>query len=71
MPALVRDGCGGRGWKPCGGGGRAEGFSTWELAETLGGEPLYRTCGYHDIERFFAKTSSGYEVPLIRMGKAL
>jgi hypothetical protein len=55
----------------CEAAARAEGFSTCELAATLGGEPLYRACGYHDIEPFFAKTSSGYEVPLIRMGKTL
>ena len=49
----------------------AEGFSRVEMAATMGGVPLYRACGYHDIEPFTAMTSSGYAVPLIRMGKAL
>lgn len=48
-----------------------EGFSRVEMAATLGGVPLYRACGYHDIEPFTAMTSSGFAVPLIRMGKAL
>lgn len=50
---------------------RAEGFSRVEMAATMGGVPLYRACGYHDIEPFEAVTSTGYRVPLIRMGKAL
>jgi GNAT superfamily N-acetyltransferase len=70
-PAHVRRGIGRLVLQTCEAAARAEGFSRCELAATLGGEPLYRACGYHDIEPFFAKTSSGYEVPLIRMGKAL
>jgi hypothetical protein len=50
---------------------RREGFTRAEMAATMGGVPLYRACGYHDIEPFEAETSSGYRVPLIRMGKAL
>ncbi|PHY21785.1 GNAT family N-acetyltransferase [Caulobacter sp. BP25] len=50
---------------------RAEGFTRAEMAATMGGVPLYRACGYVDIEPFEAETSSGYRVPLIRMGKAL
>jgi GNAT superfamily N-acetyltransferase len=55
----------------CEAAARAEGFSRVEMAATLGGVPLYRACGYHDIEPFEAVTSTGYRVPLIRMGKAL
>lgn len=55
----------------CEAAARAEGFSRAEMAATMGGVPLYRACGYHDIEPFEAETSSGYRVPLIRMGKAL
>jgi GNAT superfamily N-acetyltransferase len=47
-----------------------EGFRSCELAATLAGEPLYRACGYREIERF-GPTIDGIEVPLIRMGKAL
>lgn len=50
---------------------RSEGFARVEMAATMGGLPLYRACGYHDIEPFEAVTSTGYRVPLIRMGKAL
>jgi hypothetical protein len=41
------------------------------MAATLGGAPLYRACGYDVIEPFEAETSSGYRVPLLRMGKGL
>ena len=49
----------------------AEGFARCEMAATLAGEPLYRACGYREIERFTAPTSGGVDVPLVRMGKAL
>ena len=55
----------------CEAAARAEGFSRVEMAATMGGVPLYRACGYHDIEPFEAMTSTGYRVPLIRMGKGL
>jgi len=55
----------------CEAAARAEGFGRVEMAATLGGVPLYRACGYHDIEPFEAVTSTGYRVPLIRMGKGL
>lgn len=55
----------------CEAAARAEGFARVEMAATMGGVPLYRACGYHDIAPFEAETSSGYCVPLIRMGKAL
>ncbi len=49
---------------------RAEGFRRAELMATLSGEPLYRRCGYEEIERVFAEVGD-LRVPLIRMGKAL
>jgi GNAT superfamily N-acetyltransferase len=55
----------------CENAARAEGFARVEMAATMGGVPLYRACGYHDIEPFEAVTSSGYRVPLMRMGKGL
>lgn len=55
----------------CEAAARAEGFGRVEMAATMGGVPLYRACGYHDIEPFEAVTSSGYRVPLMRMGKGL
>ncbi|MDB5459142.1 MAG: GCN5-related N-acetyltransferase [Caulobacteraceae bacterium] len=49
----------------------AEQFRTCELAATLGGEPLYRACGYRPVEAFEAETSGGLRIPLIRMRKVL
>jgi hypothetical protein len=37
----------------------------------MAGEPLYRACGYRQIERFSAETPQGVAVPLVRMGKPL
>jgi GNAT superfamily N-acetyltransferase len=55
----------------CEAAARGEGFTRVEMAATMGGVPLYRACGYHDIEPFEAVTSTGYRVPLMRMGKEL
>jgi GNAT superfamily N-acetyltransferase len=49
----------------------AEGFGRVELAATMAGEPLYRACGYQDIERFAADTRARIRVPLVRMGKRI
>ncbi|MEI9997042.1 MAG: GNAT family N-acetyltransferase [Rhizomicrobium sp.] len=48
-----------------------EGFNRVELAATMAGLPLYRACGYREIEAFESDTPEGVKVPLIRMGKAL
>jgi GNAT superfamily N-acetyltransferase len=48
-----------------------EGFARVELAATMAGVPLYRACGYVDIEPFESDTPEGVRVPLIRMGKPL
>ncbi len=48
-----------------------EGFRRVELAATMAGVPLYRACGYRDIEAFESDTPSGVRVPLIRMGKKI
>ena len=52
----------------------AEGFRRAELAATLAtlsGEPLYRACGYREVERTAAAPAEGIIVPLILMEKAL
>jgi GNAT superfamily N-acetyltransferase len=48
----------------------AERFTRVELMATLAGEPLYRACGYHPVERII-DDRGGAPVPLIRMQKAL
>jgi GNAT superfamily N-acetyltransferase len=70
-PDHVRKGVGRIILQACESAAAGEGFTRCELAGTMAGEPLYRACGYHEIERFTAPTSSGVEVPLVRMGKAL
>lgn len=70
-PAHTRRGAGRMILEACENAARAEHFSNVELAATLAGEPLYRACGYTLIEPFVSKTSTGVEVPLLRMGKAL
>ncbi len=49
----------------------ATGFTRVELAATMAGVPLYRACGYGDLEAFESDTPSGVKVPLIRMGKRI
>ena len=70
-PDQVRKGVGRLILEACEAAAAGEGFTRCELAGTMAGEPLYRACGYHEIKRFTAPTSSGVEVPLVRMGKAL
>jgi GNAT superfamily N-acetyltransferase len=70
-PDHVRKGVGRLILDACERAAAGEGFTRAEMAATLAGEPLYRACGYQQIERFTAATSNGVEVPLVRMGKAL
>ena len=48
-----------------------EGFRSLELAATVAGEPLYRACGYLQIERIDVPTSLGVTVPIARMTKQI
>jgi GNAT superfamily N-acetyltransferase len=68
-PAFARRGIGRLVLSLCEQAAAAEGFTRVQLAATLSGEPLYRACGYADIERFEAPTRSGLRIPLVRMGK--
>ena len=70
-PDHVRKGVGRLILRTCEAAAAGEGFVRVELAGTMAGEPLYRACGYREIERFTAPTSGGVDVPLVRMGKAL
>lgn len=70
-PAWTRRGIGRLILDICEGEAAGEGFAACELAATLAGEPLYRACGYVEVERFSADTSTGVAVPLIRMRKAI
>jgi len=70
-PAFVRRGVGRRILQLCEAAARAEGFTRTELGATRGGEPLYRACGYVEIERMEVPTPNGVTVPITRMGKTL
>ncbi|MEJ0064864.1 MAG: GNAT family N-acetyltransferase [Caulobacteraceae bacterium] len=70
-PDFTRRGVGRMVLDACETAAAAEGFQRCELAATLAGEPLYKACGYRQIERFAADTPQGVAVPLVRMGKPL
>ena len=70
-PYFARRGVGRRILELCEASARAEGFTRAELGATKGGEPLYRACGYREIERMEVPTPGGVTVPITRMGKPL
>jgi GNAT superfamily N-acetyltransferase len=70
-PSQVRRGIGRAILVACEQAAAAEGFTRLELAATLAGQPLYAAYGFAPIEAFTSKTSTGVEVPLVRMGKAV
>ena len=69
-PDFVRRGVGRYVLALCEDASREAGFDRVELVATMGGEPLYRACGYADIEAL-TDDRGGVPVPLIRMGKSL
>jgi GNAT superfamily N-acetyltransferase len=69
-PDHVRQGVGRFILDLCENAAREAGFDRAELMATLPGEPLYRACGYREIERVVTDVA-GTGVPLIRMGKPL
>jgi GNAT superfamily N-acetyltransferase len=69
-PAFVRRGVGRAILAASEAAARAEGFKSVELMATLAGEPLYRACGYEEIERTLSPPVDGVPVPLVRMRKS-
>lgn len=69
-PDFTRRGVGRLVLSVCEAAAAAEGFTCAELMATLAGEPLYRACGYVEIERI-VDARGGAGVPLVRMGKML
>jgi GNAT superfamily N-acetyltransferase len=47
------------------------GFASVELVATMAGLPLYRACGYAEVEALEERSAKGVTVPLMRMRKAL
>jgi len=70
-PAHARRGIGKRIMAICEDAARTAGFARVELMATLAGLPLYKACGYAEIEAVQAASREGVFVPLVRMGKAL
>ena len=70
-PGFTRRGLGRYMLALCEEAARAAGFSRVELMATLAGEPLYRACGYKEIERIISASVDGVDVPGLRMGKAV
>lgn len=70
-PDFIRRGVGRLILALCEGAARQAGFARAELMATLPGEPLYRACGYAEIERVLSAPVDGVAVPLVRMGKPL
>lgn len=70
-PDFTRRGVGRHILALCEAAAMAEGFSRTELGATAGGEPLYKACGYREIERLEVPTPGGATVPITRMGKVL
>jgi GNAT superfamily N-acetyltransferase len=69
-PAHARQGVGRLILSLCESAARKEGFSRVELMATMSGEPLYRACGYEQVERIHDERG-GAAVPLVRMQKSL
>ena len=70
-PDFTRRGIGRLVLEVCEAAAAQAGFTRCQLAATLGGEPLYRACGYEPIEAFEGVSDAGVKVPLLRMGKPL
>ena len=49
----------------------ADGYGRVQLMATLSGEPLYRACGYEEIEKTGSAPVNDVVVPLILMGKSI
>jgi GNAT superfamily N-acetyltransferase len=70
-PDFARRGVGRLILQLCESAAAAEGFARTQLMATLSGEPLYRACGYREIERTAAAPVDGVSVPLVLMGKSI
>lgn len=70
-PGFARRGVGRLILNICEAAAAQDGFARLELMATLAGEPLYRACGYVELERTSAPPQGGVDVPLVRMGKSI
>jgi len=70
-PDAARRGLGRMLLNHCSEAAAAGGFGRLELAATLPGVPLYRACGFSDIEAFEIELPGPVKVGLVRMGKQI
>ncbi len=70
-PAFARRGLGTKILVACEDDARREGFTVAEMMATLPGIPLYRACGYEDVEPFDVILPDGVRLPCLRMRKTL
>jgi GNAT superfamily N-acetyltransferase len=70
-PAFTRRGVGRLILSLCEAAAAEEGFTRVQLMATLAGVPLYRACGYAEIERTHGGPVNGVTVPLVLMGKGI
>ena len=68
-PQAARRGLGRQLLEHCSNAAAAGGFHRLELAATLPGVPLYRACGFSEIEAFEIPLPGPIKVGLVRMGK--
>lgn len=70
-PSAARQGLGRLLLKHCADAAADAGFRTLELAATMPGVPLYRACGFSEIDTFELELPGPVRVPLTRMRKAI
>lgn len=70
-PAFARRGLGRQILAACEEAAKVDGFRSVELMATLPGVPLYRACGYVEIEPFQVILPDGVPLPCLRMSKVL
>ena len=70
-PDWVRRGIGRLILDHCEQAARHTGFKRAEMMATLAGAPLYRACGYTEIEKHTDIAKDGTPIPLVRMGRSL
>ena len=70
-PSAARQGLGRLLLQHCTDAAKADGFTALELAATMPVVPLYRACGFNEVEPFEITLPPGIQVPLTRMRKLL
>jgi len=69
-PSHARTGLGRRILEAAEGDARAAGFRRFELMATLPGVPLYKSCGYEEIERTTIQLPDGVRLDVLRMSRS-